>query len=60
MEPESPEVVTKARGRSASRGKGEWMQTWSGVTLIAKFCINIAFFGCRTHFSHIAVSLYAK
>ena len=24
-EPESPEVETKARGRSASRGKGEWI-----------------------------------
>ena len=32
----------------------------SGVALIAKFCVNIAFWGCRMHFSHIAASLYAK
>ena len=32
----------------------------SGVTLIAKFCVNILFLGCHTHFSHIAASLYAK
>ena len=33
-----------------------------GVALIAKFCVNITFFGCCMHliFSHIAVSLYAK
>ena len=30
------------------------------VTLIAKFCVNIAFFQCHTHFSHIAASPYAK
>ena len=28
--------------------------------LTAKFCVNIAFFGCHTHFSHIATTLYAK
>ena len=27
---------------------------------IAKFCINIAFFGCRTHFSHITESPHAS
>ena len=32
----------------------------AGVALIAKICVNIAFFGCRTHFSHIAASPYAK
>ena len=32
----------------------------AGVTLIAKFCVNTAFSGCRTHFSHIAASPYAK
>ena len=32
----------------------------SGVVLIAKFCINIVFFGCCMHFGHIAASLYAK
>ena len=32
----------------------------SGVALIAKFCVNIAFFGCCMHFSHIAASPYAK
>ena len=32
----------------------------SGVALIENFCVNIAFFGCRTHFSHIAASPYAK
>ena len=31
-----------------------------GDALTAKFCVNIAFFGCRTHFSHIAASPYAK
>ena len=35
-------------------------QCRAGVTLIAKFCINIAFFRCHMHFSHIAVSPYAK
>ena len=25
-----------------------------------KFCINISFLGCRTHFGHIAVSPYTK
>ena len=28
--------------------------------LTAKCCINIAFFGCHKHFSHIAVSAYTK
>ena len=28
-----------------------------GFTLIAKFCVNITFFGCHMHFSCIAVSL---
>ena len=32
----------------------------SGVTLIAKFCVNIAFFEYHTHFSHIVASPYAK
>ena len=32
----------------------------SGVVLMAKCCINIAFFGCCVHFSHIAVSPYTK
>ena len=30
---------------------------YTGVTLIAKFCVNIAFFGCCTHFSQIAVTV---
>ena len=34
--------------------------TVSGDALIANFCVNIAFFECHTHFSHIAASLYAK
>ena len=32
----------------------------SGVMLMAKFCVNIAFFGCCMHFSHIAASPYTK
>ena len=36
------------------------MDTQTGVALIANFCVNIAFFVCRTHFSHIAASPYAK
>ena len=35
-------------------------RNFSGVALIAKFCVNIAFFGCRSRFSHIAASPYAK
>ena len=31
-----------------------------GVAHIAKFCLNIAFWRCHTHFSHIAASQYAK
>ena len=30
------------------------------ITLIAKFCVNIAFFRCGIHFSHIAASPYTK
>ena len=33
---------------------------YAGVALIAKCCVNIAFFECRMHFSHFAASLYAK
>jgi len=32
----------------------------TGVALIAKFYVNIAFFGRCMHFSHIAALLYAK
>ena len=32
----------------------------TGVALIAKFCVKIACFGCRMHFSHVAASPYAK
>ena len=32
----------------------------SGVALIAKFCVNIAFFRCRMHFSHIAAVTICK
>ena len=32
----------------------------SGVARVATFCINMAFVGCRTHFSHITASPYAK
>ena len=31
-----------------------------GIAHIAKFCLNITFWGCHTHFSHIAASQYAK
>ena len=31
-----------------------------GIALIAKFCVNIAFFECHMHFRHIVVSPYAK
>ena len=30
------------------------------IMLITQFCINIAFFWCRTYFSHIATSLHTK
>ena len=56
--------------KKKKKGGGGWgvgvgggflrMDTQTGVALIAKFCVNIAFFGCRTHFSHIAASPYAK
>ena len=36
------------------------MSVISVVVLIANFCVNIAFFGCCTHFSHIPASPYAK
>ena len=36
------------------------LKLFPGVALIAKFCVNIAFFRCRTHFSHIAASPYAQ
>ena len=31
-----------------------------GVTPIANFCVNLAFFGCHAHLSHIAASSYAN
>ena len=34
--------------------------SFSGVALIAKFCVNIACSGCRTHFTHITASPYTK
>ena len=33
---------------------------YTGVTLIAKNCVNIVFCGCHTHFRHIPASLYTK
>ena len=33
---------------------------YTGVALIAKSCVNSAFFRCRMHFSRIAASPYVK
>ena len=33
-----------------------WHNFKPGVVLIAKFCVNVAFLRCLTHFSHIAPS----
>ena len=37
-----------------------FVDTCTGLVLIAKCCINIAFFKCHKHFSLIAASLYEK